>query len=132
MDKFEQSSAESLRRLAESQRLVERALESCSESLRNCAEDDREAGVESLSGFQQSEIQMKFDRHALVFAHSILSYPFVETRIGLYVSAKSQDWFRDLIPIGIYRLITTLDGEAHDDYLEFTETKERLVKIEAL
>ena len=122
-----EQAAESLRRLAQSQRLVERAFENCSEYLRNLAADDQEAGVEPLSGFQLAEIRLEFERQALVFAHGILAYPFVETLIGLYVSAKDRTHFPDQVPIGTYRFITMPDGEVDDDYLELTETKERLV-----
>jgi len=114
---------EELRRLAESQRLERRALEACDTALAALAAEDGH-----LSGFDRSEVILRVARQALVFEHALLSYPFVEVQVGLYVAAKPPSiYLFDLIPVGCYRLITTLDGETDDDYLEFTETKEQLL-----
>lgn len=136
MDKMTQSKSDIVAELlvaAASQRLRERAEEGCCDALARCAIEDADVGEVPLAGFDRVEILVEFGRHALVFKHGTLSYPFVETRIGLFVAAKAPGfYFRDLVPIGCYRLITHLDGEVDDDYLEFTETKAHLVEIAAI
>lgn len=63
-----------------------------------------------------NDVQIVFERTALVFEHGILNYPFVETQFGLYVPGSSV-WFQGLRPIGHYRFITRVDGTVDDDYL---------------
>ena len=70
-----------------------------------------------LVGLTPADIQIVFERCTLVFDHGMLSHPFVETRLGLYVPDPSGLYFRGLRPIGHYRLITLLDGTDEDDYL---------------
>ena len=66
-----------------------------------------------------------FERCALAFDHGVLSYPFVETRLGLYVSDPFGVYFRGgLRPVGHYRLITLLDGTADDDYFVLDEQRQ--------
>jgi hypothetical protein len=70
-----------------------------------------------------TDIQIVFERCAIVFDHGILSYPFVETRLGLYVADLTGVYFRGLRPIGHYRLITRLDGTTDDDYFVLDEQR---------
>jgi len=104
-------------RLADAHHLRRRAEASCQQWLRSSAE---EGGLGRLS---PADIQVVFERCALVFDHGILSYPFVETRLGLYVDDPSGVYFRGLRPIGHYRLITMLDGTADDDYFVLDEQR---------
>lgn len=67
-------------------------------------------------GLMPEDIQLVFERCALVFDHGILKHPFVETLIGLYVHVSTVGHFRGQRPIGHYRLITGLDGTEEDDY----------------
>ena len=96
--------------LAESQNLRRRADEMCKVWLRSANEEGE------LCGWSIEEIELHFERCSLVFEHGILSYPFVETRLGLYVADTTGVFFRGLRPIGHYRLITLLDGTDNDDY----------------
>jgi hypothetical protein len=108
---------------SEEQNLVDKAIESCKVSLYNCAVEEAElfpmmdTNVDILNGWKISDIQLNFDKQSLVFKHGILSYPYIDTQIGLYVSDQKGSYFRDLKLIGTYRHIVTLDGEVDDDYL---------------
>ena len=103
--------------LAESQKLRHRAEETCREWLRSASEEG------DLGGWSLEEIELHFERCALVFDHGILSYPFVETRLGLYVADSTGVCFRGLRPVGHYRLITLLDGTDDDDYFVLDTVK---------
>lgn len=104
--------------LANAQDLRQRAEASCRQWLRLSANGG------DLGGLSLADIQMVFERCALVFDHGILSYPFVETRLGLYVADPTGMYFRGLRPVGHYRLITLLDGTADDDYFVLDEQKQ--------
>ena len=82
-------------------------------------QEDKEIGI--VDQWKLSDIQLIFDKQSLVFKSDVLLYPYVDTQIGLYVAADSKGWLRDLIPIGTYRLITALDGEVVDDYLQMDD-----------
>jgi hypothetical protein len=114
MDTLPQDTSEgvvaALRNLAQAQGLRRRAEETCREWLRTAAEEG------DLGELALEKIELHFERCALVFDHGILSYPFVETRLGLYVPDPNGVYFRGLRPIGHYRLITGLDGVVDDDY----------------
>lgn len=107
---------------SEEQNLVDKAIESCKVSLYNCAVEEAElfpmmdTSVDILNGWKISDIQLNFDKQSLIFKHGILSYPYIDTQIGLYVSAQ-EGYFRGLKLIGTYRRIVTLDGKVDDDYL---------------
>ena len=103
--------------LADAHDLRRRAEASCWQWLRSSAEEG------GLGGLSPADIQMVFERCALVFDHGILSYPFVETRLGLYVADPAGVYFRGLRPVGHYRLITLLDGTTDDDYFELDEQR---------
>src|SRR5436305_11754687 len=113
--------AERLRQWSEESGIVEKALENCKVSLANCAEEDKQIGEQPLKGWELEQIRLEFDKQSLVFKHGILSYPYIDTEIGLYVDDPEGIYFRHLKPIGSYRLITTLDGEVNDDYLVLDE-----------
>ena len=82
-------------------------------------EEDNRLGL--IGRWQLGDIQLRFDKQSLVFKSDTIDYPYVDTQIGLYVTADSKSWFWDLIPVGTYRLITALDGEVMDDYLELDD-----------
>jgi hypothetical protein len=102
---------------------VNRAIKLCHESIEACKKEDVKVRETPLNGFELAEIIPRFDKQSLVFSHDVLDYPYIETQIGLYIKDSLLGQFRNLIPIGTYRLITTLDGMVDDDYLEITETK---------
>jgi hypothetical protein len=108
---------------SQEQNLIEKAIECCKASLQNCSIEEAElfstmnTGAGVLRGRQIDDIQLHFDKQSLVFKHGVLSCPYIDTQIGLYVADPKGLYFRDLEPIGIYRLIVTLDGEIDDDYL---------------
>jgi hypothetical protein len=106
-----------MRAVAEAHDLRRRAEESCRVWLRSAFE----AG--DLGGLSPEGVEIVFERCALVFDHGILSYSFVETRLGLYVRDTAGADFRGLRPIGHYRLITRLDGTADDDYFVLDEPR---------
>ena len=106
-----------LRALVESQRLRHEAEEGCRTSMKNCANDG------DLEGWSPDEIEIRFERCALVFDHGIWSYPFVETKLGLYVRDPAGYLHDGLFPIGHYRLITLLDGTVIDDYFVLEKDK---------
>ena len=103
--------------LAERHDLRQRAEASCRQWLHSAqAEGD-------LDRSSLADIQLIFERCALVFDHGSLSYPFVETRLGLYVADPTEVYFRGLRPVGNYRLITRLDGTTDDDYFVLNEQR---------
>jgi hypothetical protein len=95
--------------LADAHDLRRRAEASCRQWLCLSAEEG------DLGRLSLADIQVVFERCALVFDHGIRSDPFVETRLGLFVSDPTGLYFRGLRPVGHYRLITLLDGTADDD-----------------
>ena len=103
--------------LADTHDLRRQAEASCRQCLRSSAEEGE------LGGLSLADVQVLFERCALVFDHGVLSYPFVETRLGLYVPDPTGVYFRGLRPIGHYRLITLLDGTAVDDYFVLDEQR---------
>lgn len=103
--------------------LLEQAIESCKISLRNCAIEEAESfpthntGIDILRGRKLSDIELIFDKQSLVFRNNMFNHPCIDTQIGLYVADSKSIYFRDLKPIGTYRLITRLDLEVDEDYL---------------
>lgn len=97
--------------LAASQDLRARAEAGCRESIRSTLADG-----DDLRGWSVEEIEMHFHNSSLTFDHGILDYPYIDTRLGLYVRDLSGVYFLGLRPIGSYRLITLLDGTDDDDY----------------
>ncbi len=110
---------EELQEWSQNSGLVEKAIEGGKVFLENSIEDDKRLRL--IGRWQLSDIQLRFDKQSLVFKNDILDYPYVDTQIGLYVADDSKAWFRDLIPIGTYRLITALDGEVVNDYLQMED-----------
>ena len=110
---------EELQEWSQSSGLIEKAIEGASIFLVNSMQEDKELGL--IGRWKLNDIQLYFDKQSLVFKHDVLDYPYIDTQIGLYVADDSKVWFRDLIPIGTYRLITALDGEVVDDYLEMED-----------
>jgi len=103
---------------AEAHGLRRRAEETCREWLRSTFEEG------DLPGLSPEDVRIEFERCALVFDHGILSYPFVETKLGMYVTDPTGVFFRGLRPIGHYRLITLLDGTDDDDYFLLDDTRQ--------
>lgn len=110
---------EELQEWSQNSGLIEKAIKCGKVFLENTIKEDEELGV--TGPWKLSDIQLIFDKQSLVFKTDLLSYPCVDTQIGLYVAADSKAWFRDLMPIGTYRLITALDGKVTDDYLELDD-----------
>ena len=86
------------------------------------AKEDEALGLKPLHGWDMEFIQLHVDKRSLVFNHGMLSYPYMDTQIGLYVEDPS--YHKNLKPIGHYRLITTLDGKIDDDYFVLEERNE--------
>lgn len=103
--------------LVAEQALTTRAMEVCRAALRNLAEEEAELGLRPLRGWPVAEIELRFDSCAVVVRHGLLPYPFLDTRIGLYVADGAGVHFQGRKKIGTYRRITLLDGTAEDDYL---------------
>ena len=99
------------------QRLIDEAIENCKVSLVNSAQDDLGVNEVPLKGWRLEQIQIRFHKQSLVFKHGVLSYPYIDTQIGLYVEDDSGVYLEGLKSIGHYRMITLLDGRADDDYL---------------
>ena len=97
--------------VAASQDLRARAEAGCRESIRSTLADG-----DDLRGWSVEEIELHFEKTSLTFDHGILDYPYLDTRLGLYVRDLTDCYFRGLRPIGSYRLITFLDGTDCDDY----------------
>jgi hypothetical protein len=113
-----------LEELSKKQQLIEQAIENCKTTLISCIEEDEKAGLEPLKGWKLDEIKIVFERQSLVFKHSVLAYPYIDTQMGLYVHDPEKIHFDNLYPMGKYRLITHLDGEVIDDYLVIEERPE--------
>jgi hypothetical protein len=101
--------------LAATHDLRRRAFDGCRGWMRQSAGDVR--------GWSPDEIELHFHACSLVFEHGLLSYPFLDTRLGLYVRDDSGVYLDDLRPVGHYRLITRLDGSADDDYFVIDTAK---------
>ena len=110
--------------LASDQNLIDRALKYCNENISSSKSESEAIGEPPLNGFHPDEIICRFDRQSFVFSHDILDHQFVETQIGLYIKDDDDVHFRGIIPIGTYRLITTLEGEDEDDYFVLTEKRD--------
>ena len=83
-------------------KLKERAHESCRLFLKS---------EDSLpNGWLPEKFGVEFRRCSLVFEHAVVQYPFFETELLLDYDGNE---------VGRYRLITSVDGEDLDDYLEF-------------
>ena len=104
--------------LVRDQDLRRRAEETCWAWLRSAFEEG------DLSGLSPEDVRIEFERCALIFDHGQLDHPFVETRLGLYVTDPTGVHFRDLRPIGHYRLITLLDGTDDDDYFVLDDPRQ--------
>lgn len=113
-----------LEELSRNQKLIEHALKSCKENLDSCFKEDEEMGFKPLKGWKLEEIKMVFEKQSLVFKHGLLSYPYIDTQIGLYVDDHTKIFWNDLCPIGNYSLITHLEGKVVDDYLVIDERPE--------
>lgn len=55
-----------------------------------------------------ASIRMQFASQALFFYNALLPYPYIETRLRLWVGEQE---------VGHYRLLTRLDGQVDGDYL---------------
>jgi hypothetical protein len=98
--------------LAAAQNLRRRAFDNCRVWIRDGAAE----GPDGLRGWSAEEIEPHFGSCALFFENGILEYPFVATRLDLFVRGGSSVFFGGLQPVGHYRLITRLDGSDEDDY----------------
>ena len=96
--------------------LVEEALASAKVFVHNNEQQEIEIGLKPAIDY--SEIIYDFDKQSLVFK-SNLSHICVDTQIGLYVRDTQKIYYRGLEPVGHYRLITSVDGQAEDDCLVF-------------
>jgi hypothetical protein len=118
---------QNLEKWSQEQDLIKEAFDSCWTNLHNCATEEAEmfptmnTGIDIIRGWKLSEVKLELDHQSLIFKHGILSYPFVLTQIGLYIEKPKSCYFRDLKPIGTYRLIVRIDGEVDDDYLIIDE-----------
>lgn len=105
--------------LAATQNLRARAFDDCRKSLATSAEE----GSGYLDGWAVDEIEPHFRSCSLVF-DNLLGYPYLDTRFDLCVRDNSGVCYRDLWPIGHYRLITRPDGTEVDDYLVIDRPKQ--------
>jgi hypothetical protein len=71
----------------------------------------------SIDGWTLADISSEFDGHKLVFGRADLP-PSIETRLTL----RDHDGHL----LGDYRLITSLEGSAIDDYLVFHAARRRI------
>lgn len=97
--------------LAVEQNLRDRAFENCAQWIRDGA-----AESDGLRGWTAEEIEPRFASCSLVFDHAIQKHPFLDTQLELSVHDDTGVHFRGRKVIGYYRLITSLDGTAVDDY----------------
>jgi hypothetical protein len=111
----------SLQAWAAQHNLVEEALAACRQSLINCAAEDIEVDEPPLNGWPIDDLLLRFRRHALIFQHGLLSYPFVETSIAICIADTTGGYRNNERLIGSYRLILHLDGTVDDDYLELDD-----------
>jgi hypothetical protein len=81
--------------------LINRAIKRCRQWLINESSD---------MPYSPSAVRIEFASHSLCFCNALLSYPYIDTRLRLFVGEDE---------IGYYRYITFLDGTVDDDYLVF-------------
>jgi hypothetical protein len=110
--------------LLEKQKLIEYAMENCKTWLIASLKEDEEMGLVPLKGWKLDQIKMVFDKQSLVFKHSLLTYPYIDTQIGLYVDTPENFYWDNLYPMGSYNLITHPGGQVDDDYLIIEERPE--------
>ena len=60
--------------------------------------------------YRLADIRLDFDLHRFCFSNAQLPYPYIDTRLRLFVAERE---------VGNYRLITLPDGRVADDYLVF-------------
>ncbi len=98
--------------------LIEEAIAGAKIFLHNNEQDEATIGLQPVFDYRQIIFEM--DKQSLVFQGS-LPYPYVDTRIGLFLRNEDGVYYRGLEPVGHYRLITAANGEAVDDYLIINE-----------
>jgi hypothetical protein len=109
---------ERLTQLAETRNLAEVAIESCRKFLNEARRESEKVGEVFCGGRDAADLVLKWRRHALVFNHRFIDYPFIESCVD--ISVPDEVCFEGLRPIGIYRLITHLEsGQPDDDCLEW-------------
>jgi hypothetical protein len=116
-----------LEQTAAHQRLEELAMRYCRTALINSSEEDQEAGLPPLNGYDSESIQLHVKKHSLVFKNKYLPHPYIDTEIGLYKEDKQGIYLDNLEPVGEYRLITRLDGEIEDGDLVLYDKKAKAV-----
>jgi hypothetical protein len=104
----EETVVDYLLNLTSRHQLVERAIEHCDIWFNN------EGG--QIDGWISQDLDKKFFSHKLVFKRSDWDLVYIDTHINL-VASNNQI-------VGSYRLITTLDGEADDDYFVLEISKD--------
>jgi hypothetical protein len=105
-EKYDQI-AETLREYAQRHGLVERAIEGCRRSLLNAEQDGEDVPVRA------ADMQARLRSMTFCFRHELLSYLYVKTTLAIVDPNDEED------EIGSYTLVTSMDGEAIDDTLEF-------------
>jgi hypothetical protein len=116
---------EELQELVKKQNLQEKAIQYCKTALTNSKAEEIDLNLEPLNGYELGNIQLQFKKHSLIFKNNVLTYPYINTTIGLYLINKSRKSPNDLEEIGEYSLITLLDGEIDDDYLLFYDKQNK-------
>jgi hypothetical protein len=66
-----------------------------------------------IDGWRVEELSSQFRSHMLCFKSGLLDYPYITTSVDLFGPTGSE--------VAQYRLITMLNGEVNDDYLEITD-----------
>ena len=99
--------------VTQAQKLTETALKYCKISLKNYKKDDPIEFQKVFGELKIGALKLQFKRKALIFENALLDYPYIETTIEIFKKQRNRFYL-----IGSYRLITKLNGEIADDYLE--------------
>jgi hypothetical protein len=75
-------------------------------------------GYERLLGVDLQQIELQFQSHSLMFAHSGLCVPHVMTQFTVWKREVQNRQERTLLDV--YRYGTRLDGGAMSEFLQFT------------
>lgn len=101
---------EYLNEIVEKNDLENRAKESCLRYLKNWMLDEPDDFREYFDGEKPENIKMQFKMHSYTFDNNYLDYTYIDTTLFIFIDPQFMT--------ANYSLITTLDGEIVDDYMD--------------
>ena len=100
--------------------LIEKAKQSCMETIRTYSEDLSDT---PHGHYTNDELILEFDYQSLVFNHHFGIHPYIKTRIGIFVNDTDQNWIDNLKPIGFFECESDFEGKELDNFLVLDRSK---------